>query len=452
MDDSGVRELLARSGAIRMESTVTPPDSLARFNRAMTELTSRRLLGGGPLPPRVRGFTEVIGRALEVARVSLWLRDADRSTLVCVDLFDARSGRHEAGEVVAEKEFPAYFAALEEERDIAAVDAFADPRTNEFGPTYLVPHGIRSMLDVPLRREGRMIGVLCIEETDARREWTVEEELFGVAAANLLNLVLEAEERRRAEGALAAARDRAEAGSRAKTRFLHAMSHELRTPLNAILGYADLLDEETAAGRDGGRREDVERIRTAGKRLLVLVEEALTLADLDAGRLTVRPEPVDAAQVVAEAVEAARPLLAGRPVRLEAEAGPVAPALADRVHLGQVLASLLDNASKFTREGSIRVAMRGVELQGRPWTEISVADTGCGLAPELQRELFTPFSPGDDDASRAFAGRGVGLAMARRLCMLMGGDIRVASEPGAGATFTVRLPAPMDPAGAAVRT
>ncbi|MBK8597025.1 MAG: GAF domain-containing sensor histidine kinase [Holophagales bacterium] len=452
MSVRGVRERLARSGAVRGVSTVTLPDSLARFNRAMTELTSRRLLGGGPLPPRVQGFTEVIGRALEVARVSLWLRDADRATLVCVDLHDARSGRHEAGEVVTEKEFPTYFAALEEERDIVAADAFADPRTNEFGPTYLVPHGIRSMLDVPLRRDGRTIGVLCVEDTVSRRDWTVEEELFAIAAANLLNLALETEERRRAEGALAAARDRAEAGSRAKTRFLRAMSHELRTPLNAILGYADLLVEEIAAGAEAGRREDVERIRTAGLRLLVLVEEALTLADLDAGRLTVRAEPVDAAQVVAEAVEAARPLLSGRPVRLEAELSSADSTLADRVHLGQVLASLLDNASKFTREGSIRVGMRGVEHQGRSWTEISVSDTGSGLTLELQGQLFTPFSPGDDDASRPFAGRGVGLAMARRLCMLMGGDIRVTSQPGAGATFTVRLPASADPGGAAGRT
>lgn len=416
----------------------------------MTELTSRRLLGGGPLPPRIRGFTEVVARALEVARASLWLRDAERATLVCVDLYDAPARRHEAGEVVHEREFPGYFRALEEERDIAAGDAFADPRTSEFGPSYLVPHGIRSMLDVPIRREGRTIGVLCVEETAAPRAWTVEEELFALAAANLLNLALEAEERRRAEEALASERDRAEAASRAKTRFLRAMSHELRTPLNAILGYADLLAEEPPSAGPASRREDVERIRTAGLRLLVLVEEALTLADIDAGRLTIRREPVEARGVVAEAVEAARPLLSGRPVRLEAQLSAAVVLLADRAHLGQVLASLLDNASKFTQEGTIRVDMRRVEDGGRPWVEVSVSDTGCGLSIELQAELFTPFSPGNDDASRPFVGRGVGLAMARRLCLLMGGDIRVASEPGAGATFTVRLPVTEGPEGTAL--
>lgn len=445
--DRGEPGRAAGTGVCGGVAPVTASAPLERFNRAMTELTSRRLLGGGPLAPRVRGFTEVIARALEVARASLWLRDERRGTLVCVDLYDARAGRHEAGEAVPEKEFPGYFRALEEERDIAADDVFADPRTAEFGPSYLVPHGICSMLDVPLRREGRTIGVLCAEETGFAREWTVEEELFALAAANLVNLALEADERRRVEEALAGERDRAEAASRAKTRFLQAMSHELRTPLNAILGYADLLAEEPGAGGPASRREDVDRIRKAGLRLLVLVEEALTLADLDAGRLTVHREPVDVAAVVAEAVEAARPLLSGRPVRLEADLSPAVVLLADRGHLAQVLASLLDNASKFTREGSIRVGMERAERDGWPWVEIFVADTGCGLSPSLQAELFTPFSPGDDEASRPFAGRGVGLAMARRLCMLMGGDIQVASKPGAGATFTVRLPVSAEPEG-----
>lgn len=428
---------------------MTGPAPLERFNRAMTELTGRRLLGGGPLPPRVRGFTEVIAQALGVARASLWLRDARQAALVCVDLYDARAGRHESGDVVHEKEFPGYFRALEEDRDIVAVDVFADPRTSEFGPSYLVPHGIRSMLDVPLRREGRTIGVLCVEETGLPREWSVEEELFALAATNLVSLALEADERRRVEEALAAERDRAEAASRAKTRFLQAMSHELRTPLNAILGYADLLAEEPGTDGPASRREDVDRIRKAGLRLLVLVEEVLTLADLDAGRLTVRREPVDVGAVAAEAVEAARLLLSGRPVRLESDLSSAVVLLADRGHLGQVFASLLDNASKFTREGSIRVGMARGEWDGRPWVEVWVSDTGCGLSPSLQAELFTPFSPGDDEASRPFAGRGVGLAMARRLCMLMGGDIRVASEPGAGATFTVLLPVSAEPEGAA---
>lgn len=416
-------------------------EPLARFNRAMTELTSRRLLGGGPIGPRIRGFTEVVARAMGVARASLWKRDASAGTLVCVDLFDARRNRHESGLVLAEREFPCYFSALEAERNIAAADVLSDARTRELGPAYLVLFDIVALLDVPLRRDGKAIGVFCVEETVRRREWTLEEEMFAVAAANLLNLALESDERRRAEEELEAARDRAEAASRAKTRFLRAMSHELRTPLNAILGYADLLAEEV--GGDA-------RIRTAGQRLLVLVEEALNLADLDAGRLVVRAERVAVAPVVDAAVEAARPLLEGRPVRLEVEAEEVGEILGDPGRLRQVLSSLLDNAAKFTREGRILVVTRRGARPGGPTAEISVSDTGCGLSPGLQAELFTPFSPGDDPGSRPFAGRGVGLAIARRLCTAMGGSIDVVSEPGSGATFTVRLPElPTERAGAA---
>ena len=422
------------------------PDALARFNKAMTELTSRRLLGGGPLEPRVRGFTEVVAEALEVTRASLWLKDPSKGTLGCVDLYDRRTGRHESGASIAAGDFPAYFHALDDERNIAASDAHRDPRTRELSPPYLVPLGIRSILDVPLRRDGATIGVLCVEETGGTREWVVEEELFAVTAANLLNLALESDERRKAEEALELARDRAEDASRAKTRFLGAMSHELRTPLNAIIGYADLLAEETSSA--GGERlhADAHRIRTAGQRLLVLVEEALNLSDLDAGRLSVRSVPVDVAGLVAEAAEEARPLLSGRPIGLEVSIGATERVSADPARLRQVLASLLDNAAKFTREGQIRVGALPVERDGRRWVEISVADTGCGLPRGLQAELFTPFSPGDDPGSRPFAGHGVGLAIARRLCTLMGGAIEVASEPGAGATFTVRFPALAAPA------
>jgi signal transduction histidine kinase len=219
------------------------------------------------------------------------------------------------------------------------------------------------------------------------------------------------------------------------------MSHELRTPLNAILGYADLLAEEACAAGHDRLCADAQRIRTAGQKLLVLVEEALNLSDLDSGRLTVRSVPVDVSELVTEAAEAARSLLSGRPIVLEVAVAPTAAILADPARLRQVLASLLDNAAKFTREGRIRVGALPVDRGGRTWVEIVVSDTGCGLSPTLQAELFTPFSPGDDPASRPFAGRGVGLAIARRLCTLMGGDIEVASEPGKGATFTVSLPA-----------
>jgi signal transduction histidine kinase len=417
----------------------------------MTDLTSRRILGGGPIEARIRSFTEIVARTMEVARASLWRRDPAAGTLTCVDLFDAPRNRHESGAVLSERECPRYFEALEEERNIAAADVLADPRTNEFGPAYLVPLDIVSMLDVPLRRDGRTIGVLCVEETVRRREWTVEEEMFAVAAANLLNLALESDERRRAEVELAAARDRAESASRAKTRFLRAMSHELRTPLNAILGYADLLAEEV--GADARRTEDAGRIRTAGQRLLVLVEEALNLADLDAGRLVVRAERVALAPVVEAAIEAARPLLEGRPVKLEVQVGAEAGAdvLGDPGRLRQVLSSLLDNAAKFTREGRIVVATRRAARAKGPTLEVSVSDTGCGLSSELQAELFTPFSPGDDPSARPFTGHGVGLAIARRLCTAMGGEIDVASEPGKGATFTVRLPMLPPENGPAVR-
>ena len=117
-----------------MSEAIANGDALARFSRALTELTSRRLLGGGPVEPRVRGFTEVVAGTLGVPRVSLWRKDVGRGRLECVDLFDARTGRHESGQSVVESAYPDYFRALDDERNIAAADALADARTRELGP------------------------------------------------------------------------------------------------------------------------------------------------------------------------------------------------------------------------------------------------------------------------------------------------------------------------------
>lgn len=231
------------------------------------------------------------------------------------------------------------------------------------------------------------------------------------------------------EAALAAER---EAG-RLKTAFLDTMSHELRTPLTAILGYAELL----AMGPLAPEQEaDLAAIAGGGTRLLGLIDDVLRLADLEAGRSAPAVDDV-ALGVLLEDVAArfaAAAAAKGLTLRVEASAGLRAMVEVDG--LDRALAALLDNAVRFTERGGVTVAARPDDGH----VSIAIADTGIGVAPEVLPHVFAAFRQADASSTRRHGGAGLGLAIAKRLVELSGGSISVASEPGAGSIFTVRLP------------
>jgi len=175
------------------------------WNRLLVELAQSPALEAGDLPAMLSQITEVAARAIDVARASVWLYDDERTAIRCLDLFQRGEGVHSSGVVLGAKDFPGYFRALEEDRSIPANDAHTDPRTAEFSTPYLRPLGIDAMLDVPIRRAGRMIGVLCHEHIGGARPWTLDEELFAGSIGDFVTMALEAHERARAEAAHEAA-------------------------------------------------------------------------------------------------------------------------------------------------------------------------------------------------------------------------------------------------------
>ncbi|MFL5574443.1 MAG: ATP-binding protein [Gemmatimonadaceae bacterium] len=270
--------------------------------------------------------------------------------------------------------------------------------------------------------------------------------------------------RRRAEEA----RARADEANRAKSEFLATMSHEIRTPINAVLGYGELLELGLSGPLTADQRHHIGRIRASATHLLGLVNEVLDLAKVEAGRMMVRSERAPAAEVMDSALALVRPQALERGVALGAVGGLLDGAAAgevagrrggvayvgDEYRVRQILVNLLSNAVKFTEPGG-RVTMRcaageqpGPEatLAGPgPWTSISVADTGIGIAPERLHAVFEPFVQAEGGHTRTHGGTGLGLAISRRLARLMGGELSATSKPGAGSTFTLWLPAP--PAG-----
>ena len=144
-------------------------------------------------------ISRIAAQSLDVARASIWFFTEARAAIRCADLYEQQTHRHSSGIELPATAFPRYFAGLNTERSIAADQARTDPRTSEFADSYLAPLGITSMLDVPIRAEGKMVGVICHEHIGSSRQWTLEEEQFAMSVANTVSLVLEAADRRRAE-------------------------------------------------------------------------------------------------------------------------------------------------------------------------------------------------------------------------------------------------------------
>jgi signal transduction histidine kinase len=234
-------------------------------------------------------------------------------------------------------------------------------------------------------------------------------------------------------------RQLAEASER-KSQFLASMSHELRTPLNAIIGLTEMM--VTNAARFGTEKalEPLRRVNAAGTHLLSLINEILDLSKIEAGKLELNPEPIHLARLIDEVVGTAGQLAEKNHNRLIVEAQENLGALnADSMRLKQILLNLLSNACKFTKEGEVALRVRKV-ADGRDWVELAVADTGIGLTAEQQAKLFQDFTQADSLTARRYGGTGLGLALSRKLARMMGGDVTVASEPGKGSVFTVRLP------------
>jgi signal transduction histidine kinase len=233
----------------------------------------------------------------------------------------------------------------------------------------------------------------------------------------------------------------AERAGAAKAEFLAKMSHELRTPLNAVIGYSQMLLEDATDEGDASSAADLETIHSAGHHLLRLVNEVLDLSKIEAGKMELFTETLEAAPLLAEIVESFRaPALAnGNELSLELD-DRLGTCVWDAKKVQQAISQILDNAAKFTHNGRIAVSATRRLASNGDEIVIDVRDTGIGISAKVIPTLFEKFSVAEDSTTSKYGGTGLGLALGRKLCRLMGGDICVTSEFGAGSCFSIRLP------------
>jgi signal transduction histidine kinase/CheY-like chemotaxis protein len=408
----------------------------------LLELAKSNAVHSGDLTHALEAITAAGGRALGVERMSIWLFQNDRLSIRLLDLYELSRHSHRSGTILEACHYPAYFQSLElEERAIAAHDACRDPRTREFAQNYLIPLNIGAMLDAPIRRKGRVVGVLCNEHVGGPRSWSVDEENFACSLATMVTLAMEAAERREAEQALRLAKEAAEVASRVKSEFLASMSHEIRTPMNAIIGMADVLWDTQL---NPEQRKYLRVVRRAGGSLLSLINDILDLSKVEAGHLELDNVDFDLSDLIDKAIEilALRANEKGLDLACHLSTDVPCRLIGDPNRLHQILVNLLGNAIKFTDKGSVvmRVTIEP-EAASAGAIRFSITDTGIGIPPDKWESIFDRFTQADSSISGTYGGTGLGLSISKHLAELMGGCIRVESEEGCGSTFhcTVQL-------------
>ncbi len=389
------------------------------------------------LPSVLRRITSLVAETLEVPRVGIWLYGPDRRTLVCEDRFDLPTRTHERGASLDVAAIPTYFTALEESSVLAVTDTRSDPRTSEFLDSYIIPQGITSVLDAPIRLDGKVIGVLCCEHVGPVRTWAPEHLSFASEVSKSVSLHIQSQQRRHLEDQFRQAQKLEAIG-----RLAGGIAHDFNNMLTVVLGYCGLILQQSTPA-DPRHRQIVE-IQRAGERAMTLTRQLLTFSR----KQIVQPRLVNLAALIADLTNMLKRLI-GEDVELQTSLNQDLPlVLADPGQLEQAIVNLAVNARDAMPHGGrlfIEAVNETVEepravdsgiLRPGQYVRLTLQDTGIGIPADLRSQIFEPFFTTKEPGK----GTGLGLAMVHGTVTQCGGAIEVVSQEGDGSSFRLYFP------------
>jgi len=235
--------------------------------------------------------------------------------------------------------------------------------------------------------------------------------------------------------------DTAEQASQAKSGFLANMSHELRTPMNAIIGYSEMLAEDAEDDGLVDMLEDLNKITSAGKHLLSLINDVLDISKIEAGKMDLYLEDFDLGIAVKDVATTSQSLIDKNKNTLTTSVeNTITMVHGDLTKIKQILFNLVSNAAKFTSDGQIKIIVEAIKVENISMIKLIVSDTGVGIPTEKLDKIFDEFSQADESTTRNYGGTGLGLALVRQFCELMGGNVHVESILGQGSSFICQIP------------
>jgi len=389
------------------------------------------------LASTINRTTEEAATTLSVERVGVWFLNEHSGELVCEDIYEHTNNSHSSGRRLRAADFPTYFQAIESSRIVAADNARIDPRTCELTENYLNPARITSLLDVPIRLHGKTLGVLRHEHVDSPREWSLEEQDFAASIADMISLQIEANERQKAERALARANEHLaeivaelRRSNKELQDFAYVTAHDLKAPLRGIGTLTDWITSDYADRFDEQGREQLRLLKGRVTRMSELIDSILHYSEI--GRTSKRVEQVDLNTLIQEVVEQLSP-----PEHIVITVDPNLPALmSEKVRLIQLFQNLIGNAIKYMDkpQGHIQVTCSSQE----GYWKFGVADNGPGIAEKYFTKIFQMFQT--LTRRDELESTGIGLAVVKKIVDLYGGNVWVESKVGEGTTFYFTLP------------
>lgn len=399
-----------------------------------------------PIEETWRVLTETLAEALSAARVSVWFLDDEEVTLRCVDLYLLEDDRHESGHELRAGEFPRYFAALTAERAIDAHEAATDPRTSEFAEGYLAELGISSMLDAPIRKGGRVVGVICIEHQGEPRRWRLDEVLCGGAAGDQLAKILIMHERQQVASELALREEQLRQMHKMEAigQLAGGIAHDFNNMLAGIMGSTSIL-ERSVAGDNKRARRAIDLIQRSSERARDLVTKLLTFSRkskelsttfdvhsiLD-DTLTLFQRGGQGNIKVVRNFHAEVSRIHGDPTDMQSALLNICINAGDAMPAGGILKA----STQLIHHDDLPPHLPRLAAVTEEYLMVAITDTGSGIRPELLERVFEPFFTTKDHGK----GTGLGLAAVYAIVSHHEGMIDLDSTYGKGTTFRVYLP------------